>query len=83
MTAIQVDSEQEGTEIELTSCSSYSRPDMNLQDSTEVRKAKTYIVYKEKNIYANIYTPIFLKEIFLINKRFMENLLLIKNYILI
>ncbi|XP_058986880.1 uncharacterized protein LOC101890830 isoform X2 [Musca domestica] len=35
LTAIQVDSEQEITEFELTSCSSYSRPDVNLQDSTE------------------------------------------------
>ncbi|XP_075165339.1 rad, Gem/Kir family member 1 isoform X2 [Haematobia irritans] len=35
LTAIQVDSEQEVTEFELTSCSSYSRPDVNLQDSTE------------------------------------------------
>ncbi|XP_065369094.1 dual specificity protein kinase splA-like [Calliphora vicina] len=39
LTAIQVDSEQEGTEIELTSCSSYSRPDMNLQDSTESQES--------------------------------------------
>ncbi|XP_073848796.1 rad, Gem/Kir family member 1 isoform X1 [Musca autumnalis] len=35
LTAIQVDSEQEITEFELTSCSSHSRPDVNLQDSTE------------------------------------------------
>ncbi|KAI8127043.1 hypothetical protein CVS40_2846 [Lucilia cuprina] len=39
LTAIQVDSEQEGTEIELTSCSSYSRPDMNLQESTESQES--------------------------------------------
>lgn len=36
LTAIQIDSEHDGTELELTSCSMYSRPDMNLQDSTEV-----------------------------------------------
>ncbi|XP_061401287.1 mucin-2-like [Musca vetustissima] len=35
LTAIQIDSEQEITEFELTSCSSYSRPDVILRDSTE------------------------------------------------
>ncbi|EDW01029.1 GH21201, partial [Drosophila grimshawi] len=42
LTAIQIDSEHEagGTELELTSCSRYStRPDMNLQDSTESQES--------------------------------------------
>lgn len=47
LTAIQIDSEHEnGTELELTSCNMYNRPDMNVQDSTEVSKTSHVTVSK-------------------------------------
>lgn len=48
LTAIQIDSEHEagGNEMELTSCTRYPvRPDMNLQDSTEVSEDLLLFAY--------------------------------------
>ncbi|XP_054090945.1 uncharacterized protein Rem1_1 isoform X1 [Zeugodacus cucurbitae] len=45
LTAIQIDSEHEnGTELELTSCNMYNRPDMNVQDSTESQESSLSIL---------------------------------------
>ncbi|XP_017474389.1 PREDICTED: serine-rich adhesin for platelets-like, partial [Rhagoletis zephyria] len=45
LTAIQIDSEHEnGTELELTSCNMYNRPDMSVQDSTESQESSLSIL---------------------------------------
>lgn len=49
LTAVQIDSEHEnGTELELTSCNMYHRPDMNVQDSTEVSKSSHFVTESER-----------------------------------